>query len=863
MAFEGSSDVVIPKLGMTHDPDDVNLLPGNEAQRHEEKSLVKASDQSDQLNLSTGTYRKIVKDCVQEVLEQLLKSGEFGLQRQDTDQVAQNVSQKINSIDQKDTRELEHDSSTIKSSQFTDTTSKTLRSLWSALLNMPERKIGNDQSFLELGGDSILAMELARNAHNAGLKLTVADVFTKPTFSEMANYVAVAAQKKLQQAPAKVSIPNETEISEQRELDQRARFSYLGAADVERFMQDYICPKIGVFRGGIVDVLPLTDFQALSVTGALLGSRWMLNYFFFDGQGHLDLARFKKAAFKLVQTFDVLRTVFIHCGDRFWQVVLRKLRPQFHFYETSEDLGDFTRNLRESSIDAYPRLGESYVQFSVVKKTGTNAHRIIMRLSHAQYDGICLPKIVDALKAFYEGKEVAQSPSFANYVSQATGPANRDHYKYWKGLLRGSTMTNIVQREQPKYDTSDNAPTILKKMIKLPALKSHNVTPATVLKAAWALTLAQLSGSSDVVFGNLISGRNAAVDGVEDIVGPCVNIIPIRVRLDSKSTALDVLRKIQGQQVDSMSYESLGFREIIQHCTNWPEWSYFSSIVQHQNISQEMPLRLDRTQYKVGFLGCGDTLSDFTVLSTPKDGDMVEVTLGFCEEGAIPLDFAYKALEMMCSFAQGLAQNPSATLLAFLNQSNRKPSTELRDFIQPADTSSLAATLRGLQKRDVYDMVDVLRRAWRMVLPKGKKSSSEVNIGSSFFDLGGDLISLASLSAFLQDEGYSVRLEDLVKRPTMGEQIAMLSQRKETSSCDHSSTSTLADTPSEQNGSAQQTPHEQSPERQPVKVVLEEEKQKTTPVAAVVVEEKKKGSLRIRVGDVARRLGMKRSSMIT
>ena len=790
---------------------------------HVKEREVASSSESDSepAPMSTGMYRKIVKDCVTEVLEQLLKSGQLGPQKKDTEQVTSAVTRKVEQVQKK----------VQKPSEPVNMTSKTLRKLWSTLLDMPEEKIHDDSSFLEIGGDSILAMELARNSRNSGLRLTVADIFTIPVFSEMSQHIALSAQKKVYKATAQTSLPNTVEITKHKDLEQNARFSY-GAVNIETFIQEYICPKIGVFRGGIVDVLPITDFQALSVTGAMLGSRWMLNYFFFDGQGHLDLTRLKNAVFKLVLNFDILRTVFIHCGDRFWQVVLRKLRPQFQVYDTEEDLGDFTRNLRESSIDAYPRLGEPFIQFSVVRKIGTNAHRIILRLSHAQYDGICLPKIIEALKDCYEGKDVEPSPSFSNYVTAATGPGNRESYDYWKGLLRGSSNTSIVQREQPRYDVSESPLITLKKTVKVPALKSKNVTPATILKAAWTLTLAQLSGKSDIVFGNLIGGRNVPIDGVEDIVGPCVNIIPVRIKLESKMKALELLREIQGQQVEGMSYESLGFREIIQRCTDWPEWSYFSSIVQHQNISQEMPLRLDGRQYKLGYLGAGDNLADLNILSTPQEGDLVEIAIGFNDNGTIPTAIVQKALDTTCSFAENLARNPNSTLPAFLNEPNRKPLAQLHDTIHPtvstesSPTPNLTDLLRGLKKREVYDMVDILRRAWRIVLPKENTTSSEINLDTSFFSLGGDIIAMAALAAFLNDEGYaSIRLEDLLKRTTMGEQIALLSQQAqskqrrkqrkeirerdgsdESDEMDPSSSSTLAGTPE----------MESSPERQPV-----------------------------------------------
>ena len=765
----------------------------------------------DQVSLPIETFRKIVKDCVHEVLQQLAKSGEASPQRKNVDRVARLVRRKT------DEERVKEQQRAVEPPSPTDVTSRTLRSLWSSLLNIPERKIDDNHSFMELGGDSIQAMELVGSANNAGLPLSVADIFNIPTFADMARFITLSKQKRLQKSSNHTARPvgaMRRTFTEQKTIERTARSAYPGANNVESFIQDYICPKIGVFRGGILDVLPVTDFQALSVTGALLESRWMLNYFFFDGQGHLDLPRFKRSVFTLVNSFEILRTVFVYYGDRFWQVTLRNLRPQFHVYDTEEDLGDFTRNLRETSIDAYPSLSDPYVQFSVVRKTGTNAHRIIMRLSHAQYDGICLPKIVEALKASYEGREIIPSPSFSNYVFQATGPAHREGYDYWKGLLQGSSMTDITKRDQPKYHASAQAQTTLKKVIKLPALNSRNVTPATIFKAAWALTLAQLTGTSDIVFGNLISGRNSAVNGVEDIVGPCVNIIPVRISLDSKVTALDLLRKVQGQQVASMPFESLGFREIIQRCTNWPRWTYFSSIVQHQNISQDMPLRLDGRQYKLGFLGTGDNLSDFTMLTTPKDGETVEVALNACDDGTIPASLVEIALDMTCTFAEALACNPSDRLPSFLSETNRKPLAHLSDPPLPTSNfppeTTLTKNLRGLTQHEVYDMVDTLRRAWRSVLPRETQlSAEELNVNTSFYSLGGDIIALGLLVSFLHDEGYNdIRLEDLIKKNSMGEQIALLSNQRQSrqrtrgiregersESEGRSETSTLADTP--------------------------------------------------------------------
>ena len=738
--------------------------------------------------------RDIIRAAVGETVDQLKKSGSLVRRVSGTANLSDVVgrqlhSRNVSSAMGADTKDVVSPPEALESPRCEEAPEemcKMLRSLWGPLLNILADDIRTDNSFFALGGDSILAMELARSAREHDLTLTVADIFGSPTFSEMARVLARSADKKHETVNGVQNpILSQTRHASVTEHEDN-RFALIDSTNAEAFIQDYICPKIGVFRGGIVDAFPVTDFQALAVAGTLVESRWMLNYFTFDGTGILDLQRLRRSMSKLVQQFDILRTVFIPCGNRFFQVQLRHVRPQVQVYETKEDFADYTQRLRDESPDASPRLGEPYVQCIVLRRPGGHAHRIILRLSHAQYDGVCLPRIMEAFQAGYEGRPLPPPPvPFSNYVLEGSGNTSTGHYDYWRSLLQGASMTTVVHREEPKYGASELKSKMLKKNIKLPALTTRNITTATILKAAWTSTLAQLSGRSDIVFGNLISGRNVAVEGVESIVGPCLNIIPVRITLDPTWTALDLLRRIQNQQVASMPFESLGFREMVQHCTDWPEWTYFPTMIQHQNLAQDTTtLNLDRTKYKVGCVGAQDTLADITVVSTPKKDDMVEVCMGFIDDGSIVPRFVETALDLLCSLAQSFATNSSHLLPSASSPSTAKPLTHQHSDILKAESPHLEPMLRGLNKRDVTDLADMLTRAWRTVLPTTstkQPSSSALTLYSSFYELGGDLIGLASLTAFLEGEGFDIRIEDMIKRPTLGEQVALLSAAKRNS----------------------------------------------------------------------------------
>lgn len=366
-----------------------------------------------------------------------------------------------------------------------------------------------------------------------------------------------------------------------------------------------------------------------------------------------------------------------------------------------------------------------------------------------------------------------RAPPFSRYVKETSSNEGKT---YWKGLLEGSIMTDVVPKQTPRYENPNHSTTTLTQTIRLPTLTSRNITAATILKAAWSLTLAQLSGSSDIVFGNLISGRNVAVEGVESIVGPCVNIIPIRLTLSPKWTSLELLRKIQSQQVAGMPYESLGFRDIVQNCTSWPEWTYFSTIIQHQNLAQDFELSFDRIAYKVGSQGSQDNLADLYVQSTPLGGEKVEVAIGFLED-VMTRSFVQGVLDSMCALAINLVRAPSVSIMETTATVNL---TQYQRLL-PASTTrpSLDTLLRGLTKKEITDIADTLARAWRIVLPVTSKRSFILNLDSSFYESGGDLISLASLTAWLENEGWEVKIEELIQRPTMGEQVALMWKMKQ------------------------------------------------------------------------------------
>ncbi|KAF5632266.1 non-ribosomal peptide synthetase [Fusarium tjaetaba] len=537
-----------------------------------------------------------------------------------------------------------------------------LSALWRDSLEYEGCAISPTDNFFESGGDSIIAMSMVGNARDLDLPLTVADIFKNPEFGSLLDCLNDKSYKDSDRSSSHGHV--EMSISKKEKYitkDQPYKpLSMLDADDTEQFVRSYVCPVVGVSRASIIDVLPTTDFQDQVIHGSLLKSRWQLNYFHLDFSGSLDMALLQEAITNVVAAYDILRTVFVSHQGRYLQVILRHVQPTV-IVEDVESIDQFTSELQVAHQHEVPRPQEPSLRFTVARQKSSERHRISVRISHAQYDGVCFPTILQSLKASFDGEPIHLTPSYASYIQTVLGMNKERCYAYWSALLKGSAPTNVIQRPRTSLRTSPTL--VLRKTVSTASLASVNITTSTVIKAAWSTVLAKVTGKTDVIFGNVISGRNASnIPGIQSIVGPCLNIVPVRVRHQSSWAVLDLLRYIQDQQVDNMPYETLGFREIIDKCTDWDDDGVngFSTVVQHQSMPRTESFAMGGNTYEVGVMGSQEDCADLSVVTTPQDVDSTEICLVYNGNGDISKELAEQMFESLCDRISVFSQDPYA-----------------------------------------------------------------------------------------------------------------------------------------------------------------------------------------------------------
>jgi amino acid adenylation domain-containing protein len=634
-----------------------------------------------------------------------------------------------------------------------------LADLWAEVLSIDADTIGPDDTFFGLGGDSIVAMKLASLARSTQLNLTVADLFNHTVLADLAAYLTT----QMLPTPGAETPP------------LAPKLTAVPAPVLNLALAEALAPRVGVEPIAIMAIEPTTDFQDLALVGHLSKSRWMLNWFYFDAPGTPDIERLRQGCYSLVQHFDILRTIFAHHAGQFWQVVLHELQPCFHVEKTA-NLAKFTQSLYENGLSDNFDISEPFVQFVLAVHPDGQSHRLLMRLSHAQYDGVSLPTLWETLQRACQGQSLPVTTSFTQLL-QATTPADLTAARtHWRTLLADAPETRFVVHSKPTLRDNSSDECVLhvsRRRIPVISLPQYGITAATVLKSAWAVLLGRLAASSDVVFGHTVANRsNTTVDNVATVVGPCLNVVPVRARLHPGQTVLELLIAQQQQQVANLPYESLGFRQIIRDCTDWPCWTHFSSVVQHQNIEPDRAVQLDQdnaTLYQPGFLGADLDLTDVSVLSTPAGDGYVDLDL--LTSSTVMSPFAAELLvEQLSGLLRSWAALPVERILVCETEASPAllplPQKEVRaveDMVESSQTTPDANVLA------------TVKQTWRTVLPADLQVD-EGKMDMDFFDLGGDLVNMVQLMNELHAHGVGlgVRLETLVQHSSLDGMVQVL-----------------------------------------------------------------------------------------
>ena len=435
-----------------------------------------------------------------------------------------------------------------------------LSRLWAEVLGLA--RVGIDDSFFELGGDSIAGVRLIAKATQAGLRFTPRQLFQSPTIAELAGAVELHAVDSNEQGSATGAPPTARGImSLQPDRLDREKVALLSE------------------RGGEVEaVYQLSPMQQGMLFHTLVSPESMeyLEQLSCSVNGPLDVSAFEEAWLQVINRNPALRTCFD--WERFdepVQIVFKSIPAPLERH----DLSGLPAHEQLSRIQSYittEQRGRGFDPSSAplmrlaLFHLGANSHRFVWSFHHLMIDGWSIPLVLNEVYELYSAYSQGQKPEaesrppYGEYISWLSARDLRQAELAWRRELKGFVAPTQIGAGRSSTGRSPDSAGYRELKARLTATRTealqtvarrHRITFSTLLQGAWALLLSRYSTGRDVVFGSVVSGRPAEVRGVELMVGVFINTLPVRARVSQGTAALTFLREFQSRQTEMRQFE--------------------------------------------------------------------------------------------------------------------------------------------------------------------------------------------------------------------------------------------------------------------------------------------------------------------
>ncbi|KFY39183.1 hypothetical protein V494_04089, partial [Pseudogymnoascus sp. VKM F-4513 (FW-928)] len=414
--------------------------------------------------------------------------------------------------------------------------SETEKAVERAIRGLLKTKVHPTKRLVTYGLDSLTAIRLASHLRSARLRISATEILEAETLRGIAR---VCEERLQHPASDPEAAPEVFDFSELRET-----------------VRDLVS-EIGI-KEGFEDVMPCTPLQDAMLLETAVDAAAYCNFLQLrvGGVEEEEEAVVVRALRELASWNPVLRTGFVECESEysaFSQVVWGRLREEQVRVVVA---GEEEEGGGKRGLDMLRPLR------MVVKKCEEGGGVMVsVEIHHALYDGWSLELLIKDLESILSsssssppstslslpngqqpatngqnGQLTPRRPPFRDMVEYTLRLRSRPmetERQYWKDHLAHFSPRSLpsfhadaeVARglEIASYTTSVSTSSLDK------AAAAAGVSSQVLVQTAYALVLARYLGTGDVCFGAVFSGREVDVEGVEEMAGPCIETLPVRI----------------------------------------------------------------------------------------------------------------------------------------------------------------------------------------------------------------------------------------------------------------------------------------------------------------------------------------------
>ncbi|MCP4657599.1 MAG: non-ribosomal peptide synthetase, partial [bacterium] len=319
-------------------------------------------------------------------------------------------------------------------------------------------------------------------------------------------------------------------------------------------------------------------------------------------RGNLDPERFRAAWQRVVDRHAILRTSVVWEGrERPLQVVRPQVEPPW-VEEDWRHLPDAIRDDRLATLvegDRYRGFDLSrapLMRFTLVRTENQRVH-FIWTMHQLILDGwslqLLLAEVFACVRALAVGEEPQLPPPvpYREYIAWIERQDPQAAEEFWRRRLAGfeqATSLGVERRFGPgragERLSRQLAPPLRERLEAL--TRRQQLTLNTVIQGAWTLLLHRYSGHREVSFGAVVAGRPAEIADYESLVGLCINVLPVLVRVAPDAALAGWLSGIQADQAELRQFEHCPVEEI----QRWLELPWNQPLFENLFIFENYPV---------------------------------------------------------------------------------------------------------------------------------------------------------------------------------------------------------------------------------------------------------------------------------
>uniref|UniRef100_UPI000AB3E408 amino acid adenylation domain-containing protein n=1 Tax=Aldersonia kunmingensis TaxID=408066 RepID=UPI000AB3E408 len=301
-------------------------------------------------------------------------------------------------------------------------------------------------------------------------------------------------------------------------------------------------------------------------------------------RGELDIAAMQLALIDVIERHESLRTVFPSSPTGATQVILTAAHAVPDLTPIVVTAEELPRLLGEASMTNFDVTSEVPLHAELFELDDTE-HVLMMVVNHISADGWSMGPLARDVMLAYSVRTEWQPPEWATLPVQYADFAlwqrellgSEDNPEslisrqldYWTKTLAGLPDEIGLPKDRPRPAVATLAgaevgfeiPAELHKQIDGLA-RRHNATRFMVVHAALAVLLARLSDGDDIAIGTPVAGRGEAA--LDDLIGMFVNTLVLRTEIQPAESFTGLLERVCESDLAAFGHADVPFERLVE-----------------------------------------------------------------------------------------------------------------------------------------------------------------------------------------------------------------------------------------------------------------------------------------------------------